>query len=95
MMAQTKREAAMQIKPYDRTIKAIFESGFYVIPRFQRPYSWTKENISDFWADVSIGMDDYFIGSMVFYKEKGQQDVHNVVDGQQRLTSIVLLLRNT
>jgi len=42
----------------------VLESGFYRIPRFQRPYSWDRENIEDFWKDVVINSDaDYFIGS--------------------------------
>jgi uncharacterized protein with ParB-like and HNH nuclease domain len=42
----------MNIKPFESTIKPVFESGFYKIPRFQRPYSWDKGNIEDFWEDV-------------------------------------------
>ena len=83
----------MKIKPIDRDIKTVFETGFYIIPRFQRPYSWDKENLADFWNDVCASDDpDYFIGSMVLFKEKEHSDEFYVVDGQQRLTTIVILL---
>jgi uncharacterized protein with ParB-like and HNH nuclease domain len=81
----------MNIKPSESTIRKIFESGFYKIPRFQRPYSWDRGNIEEFWSDVSAGTgSSYFIGSMVFY-QKGKDEIH-VVDGQQRLTTITILL---
>jgi uncharacterized protein with ParB-like and HNH nuclease domain len=61
----------MRIKPTDRDIKNIFETGFYSIPRFQRPYSWDRENVQDFWNDAIASEErDYFIGSMVFYRRR-------------------------
>jgi hypothetical protein len=80
----------MNIKPSESTIRIIFESGFYKIPRFQRPYSWDRGNIEEFWSDVSEGTSSYFIGSMVFYK-KGKDEIY-IVDGQQRLTTITIFL---
>jgi uncharacterized protein with ParB-like and HNH nuclease domain len=44
----------MKIRSIDKDIRDILESGFYRIPRFQRPYSWDRENIEDFWNDVII-----------------------------------------
>ena len=72
-------------------------SGYYKIPRFQRPYSWDRENIQEFWNDIiRDNSGDYFIGSMVVFKAGNQR--FGVVDGQQRLTTITILLcvlRNT
>jgi uncharacterized protein with ParB-like and HNH nuclease domain len=82
----------MKIRSIDKNIKDILESGFYRIPRFQRPYSWDAENIGDFWNDVITNSDsDYFIGSMVVFKP-AQSDKAVVVDGQQRLTTITMIL---
>jgi uncharacterized protein with ParB-like and HNH nuclease domain len=82
----------MKIRSIDKDIKDVLESGFYRIPRFQRPYSWDRENIEDFWNDVVINSDaDYFIGSMVVFKPP-QADTAGVVDGQQRLTTITMIL---
>ncbi len=86
----------MEIKPLDQTIKNLLEGAFYKIPRFQRPYSWDRENVEDFWNDAIVADDpDYFIGSFVLYSAKGVTDVLYVVDGQQRLTTITLLLAST
>ena len=83
----------MKIKPIDRDVRSLFESHFFVIPRFQRPYSWDRENLADFWTDVcETTDDDYFIGSMVVYREGQHATETNVVDGQQRLTTIILPL---
>jgi uncharacterized protein with ParB-like and HNH nuclease domain len=74
----------MKIESHDQSIKEVPGSDYYVIPRFQRPYSWDSENISDFWNDVVVNSSsDYFIGSMVVYTLSGKL---GVVDGQQRVS---------
>lgn len=81
----------MKIESTDQDIRNLLASGYYRIPRFQRPYSWTRENIQDFWDDVvKDAPDNYFIGSMVTFKDGNQR--YGVVDGQQRLTTITILL---
>jgi uncharacterized protein with ParB-like and HNH nuclease domain len=82
----------MNITPRNMSVRALFQSTFFSIPRFQRPYSWDRGNIEDFWNDViESGANDYFIGSMVFYGAANAQFL-NVVDGQQRLTTITIFL---
>lgn len=87
----------MKIESTDQDIRTLLSSGYYKIPRFQRPYSWDRENIQEFWDDIVRDSPiDYFIGSMVVFKTGGQY--FGVVDGQQRLTTITILLcvlRNT
>lgn len=81
----------MKIESSDTNVERLFTSDFLVIPRFQRPYSWDDENLEDFWHDVvKAEGEDYFIGSMVLYESGRQQ--YGVVDGQQRLTTITILL---
>ncbi|MEK6580139.1 MAG: DUF262 domain-containing protein [Bdellovibrionota bacterium] len=81
----------MKISSLDREVRALLEAGYYKIPRFQRPYSWTRENVEDFWKDSILSLDqEYFIGSMVVFKEK--DNYFGVVDGQQRLTTITIVL---
>jgi uncharacterized protein with ParB-like and HNH nuclease domain len=80
----------MKIECNDHTVKEIFESSYYEIPRFQRPYSWEIEHLEDFWKDVfKSDQKDYFIGSIVTYKHS---DARAIVDGQQRLTTLTILL---
>ncbi|WP_158676876.1 DUF262 domain-containing protein [Pukyongia salina] len=81
----------MNISSIDKTIRTVLKSSYYKIPRFQRPYSWEKEHIEDFWNDsIRESSGDYFIGSMVVYEIS--DDTYGVVDGQQRLTTVTMLL---
>lgn len=83
----------MHIKPVDRTVNQLLGAGYYKIPRFQRPYSWDRENVEDLWSDAIANDDpDYFIGSFVLFRERDHGDTYMIVDGQQRLTTITLLL---
>lgn len=93
----------MDIKPYDKTIRELFLSGRqFVIPRFQREYSWDKKNYQEFFEDMvnnlsiekgNIVSNQYFLGTMLFvgnFSEGTDQEIQ-VVDGQQRLTTISIL----
>lgn len=81
----------MKITSIDKDVKEILGSSYYRIPRFQRPYSWDRDNISDFWDDTIVDKEaDYFIGSTVVFEAGG--DTFGVVDGQQRLTTITMIL---
>lgn len=81
----------MKIESSDQDIRTLLSSGYYKIPRFQRPYSWERDNIQEFWDDIIRDSPlDYFIGSMVVFKSGNQ--TYGLVDGQQRLTTITILL---
>lgn len=75
----------------------------YIIPDYQRPYAWDEDSCQTLWDDIfSFAIpdndatkfdrnDEYFLGSIVtFENDKKQQEV---IDGQQRLTTFMLLLR--
>lgn len=80
----------MKITCLDKTVEKLLGEAFYRIPRFQRPYSWDHANLEEFWNDTVVDNDsDYFIGNFVFYQDG---DTLGVVDGQQRLTTITLML---
>lgn len=80
----------MKVKSDDRTIGEVLQGHFLKVPRFQRPYEWTKEEVDDFWDDIHGASSDYFIGSMVLFTST--HGLQGIVDGQQRLTTITLLL---
>ncbi|MDO8486587.1 MAG: DUF262 domain-containing HNH endonuclease family protein [Candidatus Staskawiczbacteria bacterium] len=64
----------------------------YKIPRYQRPYSWTTDEVSELWSDLREE-DSTFLGSFVFNYEKYNEDKFvEVIDGQQRLISLMILL---
>lgn len=81
----------MKIDAADKDISDILNIGYFKIPRFQRPYSWEVDEVQTFWDDVVNGnADEYFIGSMVAYLIS--KPYYGIVDGQQRLTTITLML---
>lgn len=96
-----KRE--MNIKPQDKTIKELLLSGRqFIIPRFQREYSWDRKNYKEFLDDMlncliisegKVNYDQYFLGTMLFVGDcfEGDKNEIDVVDGQQRLTTITIL----
>ncbi len=70
-----------------------------VIPVYQRVYSWEKEQCKQLWDDIiKIGgddkMDGHFIGSILYVLDRitHSNNVLLIIDGQQRLTTITLLL---
>lgn len=83
--------ATVNFNPTLREIRDVLKADLYQIPRFQRPYSWSPENLDEFWNDAIVdNTDGYFIGPMVCYEmEKG---LHGIVDGQQRMTTITLAI---
>ena len=81
--------------------KVLGNKNRYIIPRYQREYSWEKEEISEYYVDIlkqlrfskEVESDDYFIGSILLtgdYNSSGKE--LEVVDGQQRLTTITIFL---
>lgn len=66
----------------------------FEIPVYQRPYAWEVEQVRDLLTDLAEAMDGkgiYFLGSIVFIKAPGVPQA-KVVDGQQRLTTLTILL---
>lgn len=91
----------MDLNAYTRTISTLFSTNVkYVVPRFQREYSWTKDEVSELWHDIINNLKikdgrienlEYFIGSLVLIGEDKSPEML-IVDGQQRLTTITILL---
>lgn len=76
----------------DRSLHDIlFGKEKYRIPRYQRPYSWTKDQVSDLWNDLK-DEEASFLGSFVFNYEFADKDNFiEVIDGQQRLITLTIL----
>jgi len=79
--------------------KPLLNSHELIIPAYQRPYSWTKKNIEQLLNDLLHQVkffknEDYFLG-MIFTLEKSNgfsNRKYEIVDGQQRITTILLIL---
>ena len=82
-------------------LKFLKRSPQFVIPIYQRTYSWAERECQQLWDDiVRTGKNDdisaHFVGSIV-YIEKGLYHISSpspllVIDGQQRLTTVMLIL---
>jgi uncharacterized protein with ParB-like and HNH nuclease domain len=90
-------ELASPIKAEPYLLKDIFSDKFlFNIPLFQRPFSWSEEHFEKLFTDIhdsmveSKGEGIYFLGSMVLVNER--ENVHQVIDGQQRLVSLIALI---
>jgi Protein of unknown function DUF262 len=83
------------IKSQTRTIQACFQQCLYEVPNFQRPYSWSSDQLSDFWDDVVLAQGDFFFGSTVTWVSEKRDlfnDTYSIIDGQQRLTTSAIIL---
>lgn len=61
------------------------------VPPYQRPYAWGDEQIDDLWEDITAAIGSrHFIGSIVLSTEDRQAP--QIIDGQQRLTTVSILL---
>lgn len=90
---------ATSIEVNKQSAKQLLETGKvnkYIIPEYQRPYAWTDEQIQTLFEDLTEYTENdngstYFLGTIVSYEnDSGEQEI---IDGQQRITSLFLLLR--
>jgi len=95
------------LEAHEHPLSRIFCRDYqFVVPSYQRPYSWEPEQAGELFDDVFAAMrrvgttgrpEPYFLGSLVLIKDLGSSQAQ-VVDGQQRLTTLTLLfaaLRDT
>ncbi|MBR2433388.1 MAG: DUF262 domain-containing protein, partial [Clostridia bacterium] len=89
-----------------KTVKELFENkkSDFLIPDYQRPYAWSETECLTLWDDIfafafpdndfskfDSNNDEYYLGPIVTFKnEDGKMEI---IDGQQRLTTLMLLLR--
>ncbi|WP_278581328.1 DUF262 domain-containing protein [Prevotella denticola] len=88
-----------------KTVKGLFQDSKsdFLIPDYQRPYAWGDEECKTLWEDLFSfsfpnddsdqfnDSDEYFLGPIVTFKNnEGKMEI---IDGQQRLTTLMLLLR--
>lgn len=89
-----------------KSVKDLFgdKKADFLIPDYQRPYAWGEKECQTLWDDIfdfafpdnncdkfDSSNDEYFLGPIVTFKnEEGKQEI---IDGQQRLTTLMLLLR--
>ena len=76
----------------EKVLKEVYNT--YVIPPYQRPYKWHKEHVlqllDDLYENIYIGKRTYRVGTLIIHQDENGN--HNIVDGQQRLTTLSLIL---
>lgn len=82
----------------EKRLQEVFNDDFaFEIPAYQRPYAWELEQVDQLLSDLLDAMDSpadtggvYFLGSIVLIKKR-QSPESEVIDGQQRLTTLTIL----
>lgn len=82
-----------------KSIDEVFDRKKYIIPEYQRAYSWEEEQCDQLVDDLvasceSNKKEQYFLGCIVVVKDsKAMSSEYTVIDGQQRLTTLLLLIK--
>jgi uncharacterized protein with ParB-like and HNH nuclease domain len=77
-----------------QSLKQFFSSKIFKIPKYQRSYAWEKQNVRDLFEDIQEALDtksNHYIGTVVLAKSD-QDEIFNIVDGQQRITTIIMFI---
>ncbi|GAA6933885.1 hypothetical protein DUHN57_00690 [Helicobacter pylori] len=90
-----------EMKPDKKSLKNILVAeydAYYQIPIYQRPYQWGKEQCEELLNDLfenykDYRKDDYFCGSLVLIQSDEGNKTYDIVDGQQRLSTFILLAK--
>lgn len=91
----------MEFKADKKYIKDLLGDDVrFIIPEYQRPYSWEEDQCETLWEDIlktfdsgeDNDMPEYFLGSIVTYQEENKKEL-SVIDGQQRITTFTLIFR--
>jgi uncharacterized protein with ParB-like and HNH nuclease domain len=87
-------------KSQTEKIGSIFNGNRFTIPTYQRKYSWTDTERKDLWQDIEESIKDkmnHFVGTLSFKENKSiglsTDTVYEIIDGQQRITTIFILLK--
>ncbi|WP_288403221.1 DUF262 domain-containing protein [uncultured Acinetobacter sp.] len=80
------------------TLSEIFTNNFFQIPDYQRGYAWDEKQIDELLKDIDHLLLDssavrHYTGTLVLSQSKNQVNQYNIVDGQQRLTTLVIFLK--
>ena len=93
-----KKSNNFRIKMFSEELKSFqlseifYDKYFYKIPRYQRNFAWSEKEVLELLLDIynqyKNNRSNYYIGSLVVFKN---ENVYEVIDGQQRLTVITLI----
>ena len=70
----------LSFEAHDYSLKdVLFSNWKFRVPRYQRPYTWNEDHLSDFWLDLTTDDSSYFFGSFILNREfeKDSGRTHN------------------
>lgn len=78
-------------------VEKVFSRDSFSIPQYQRDYAWKKQNFIDLWEDLEEAIDSkdsqgHFLGTIVVAPNNDNPQKFDIIDGQQRATTIFMLL---
>lgn len=77
-----------------QSLNQFFTRKVLAVPQYQRSYAWEKQNIRELYEDIQEAYEtnsSHYIGTVVLARTK-DKDVFNIVDGQQRITTIIMFI---
>jgi hypothetical protein len=87
-------------KSQTEKIGSIFNGNRFIIPTYQRKYSWTDNERKALWQDIEESIKDdmnHFVGTLSFKENRSvglsTDTIYEIIDGQQRITTIFILLK--
>ena len=80
------------------SLKEVFQDKLFKVPSYQRSYSWGKKQREDLLKDIenlqaNNSKYKHFTGTLVLSKREKQNEIFEIVDGQQRITTLIILLK--
>lgn len=93
---------SLTIEQYFNLVEGNFSGYTFFIPEYQRPYTWTISQCDKLWQDIvdrqnntnmEEDSDNYFFGSVISCNKQDQEKNLELIDGQQRTTTFILLMK--
>lgn len=75
------------------SITDLVSTRYFTVPRYQRSYAWTDDEVGDFWSDLidaTKSGGDYFLGNIVL-TSNDEDSSFSIIDGQQRIATTTIL----
>lgn len=84
------------MKASEKSLTFLRDQFIYIVPYFQRGYVWDESNWEGIWQELTAKRKDSFLGSIILKEEEylgREEKCKTIIDGQQRLTTLTILLR--
>lgn len=87
----------MKIDAHNKSIRQLIKDEYiFLVPDYQRKYSWTESEVSELLNDLEIAKlnnNHHFFGTIVISSEKSENEkIFEIIDGQQRITTSIILM---